>query len=176
MAKSPQVLTASPSAYATLPPAVKTICDQQDFDNWTADQKKGPGVRVALIGIHNLMERAGLDWGRVRKVTWAGSSNLVVAPAESLQDLQKNLLSAGFRDEWLAKSAADLWGLRKTIGSIGLHIRGKSDGQAEFHIDLNPPRWWALLGLWHVIMDSWLRESTHTPDKVEKALTQEKAL
>ncbi len=166
----------SPLSYNTLPPDVQSICDEQAFNGWVADPKAGPGVRVTLIGIYRLMEKAGFNWGKVPEVQWVGTGNLLLTPGEPLDAFREHLLSIGFKDEWIAKGRKDIWGLRRTVGDVGLHIRAKRDDQVEFHIDLHPPKWWALLGFWHVIMDDWARGITHTPAKLAEALHLEKEL
>ena len=164
----------SPLSYNTLPPPVQSICDEQAFNNWVA--KDGPGVRVTLIGIYRLMEKIGFNWGKVPEVRWVGTGGLTLTPGEPLEAFREHLLSIGFKDVWLAKGTKDIWGLRRTVDAVGLHVRAKRDDLIEFHIDLHPPKWWALFGLWHAIMDKWLRGITHTPAELAKALHLEKEL
>ena len=165
----------SPLSYHTLPPDVQSICDEQAFNEWVADRKNGPGVRVTLIGIYRLMEKIGFNW-KAADVNWVGTAGLLLEPGVPLEAFREHLLSIGFKDVWLAKGKQDIWGLRRIVGAVGLHVRAKRADKVEFHIDLHPPKWWALFGLWHLIMDKWARESTHTPAKLAEALHLEKEL
>jgi hypothetical protein len=55
-------------------------------------------------------------------------------------------------------------------------VRGKGHENVEIHVDLQPPKWWALFGLWHWIMDDVRRQRTVTPETIRAALHLEREL
>lgn len=141
-----------------------------------ADPKDGPGVRVTLVGTHKLLSRQGNAWRLISQVQWVGMGSMLVQVSPSGEAFKRYLQSQGFESKWIAASGSDLWGLRKTVEGVGLHVRGKTADVVEVHFDLHPPKWYALFGLWHVIMDKWARRLTVTPRTLKKALGLEREL
>ena len=158
--------------YDTLPEPVKALIDEGTYRSYEKGEN-GPGVRVTLVGIHKLIPAVVQD-PPLKKITWVGTANMLVEPA-SASTFRKSLEEQGFRDEWLAGHKAR-WGLRKTVAGVGVHVKQKRDGRTEIHLDLVPPKWYALFGLWHWIQDELRRKKTVTPATVAKALGLEKEL
>jgi hypothetical protein len=162
--------------YRTLPAAVQAVLDAGRYGQLVADKDDGPGVRVSLVGVHKLLSREGDVWKLISKVQWVGMGSMLVTVSPSAEAFKHRLQAQGFESKWLAASGKDLWGLRKTVEGVGLHIRGKGADEVEIHFDLHPPKWYALFGLWHVIMDKWARGLTVTPSTLKKALGLENEL
>jgi hypothetical protein len=162
--------------YRALPAAVQAVLSTGRYGQLVADKDDGPGVRVSLVGAYKLLSREGDAWKFISEVQWVGMGSMLVKVSPSAEAFKRHLQAQGFESKWLAASGKDLWGLRKTVGGVGLHIRGKSTDEVEVHFDLHPPKWYALIGLWHVIMDKWARGLTVTPATLKRALGLEKDL
>lgn len=179
--EAPPVAAGPPAAgvdveYQSLPAPVQAVVDEDRYRTLVADPTDGPGVRVTLVGAYRMLSRLGNLWGLIDEVKWVGTGGMNVWVSPSAEAFKRRLEAEGFESSWFARRGADLWGLRKTVEGVGLHIRGKSADVVEIHFDLSPPRWWALFGLWHKIQDDWRRGKTVTPATLRKALRLEAEL
>jgi hypothetical protein len=139
-----------------------------------------PDSRVMLIGAYKILSRMGYAWGLISRVRWVGSSSMLVET--NGEEFRRFLDSQGVRSRWWEfsrrRSKGDLWGARKTVDGVGLHVRGKAADEVEIHFDLSPPAWWwwPLSGLWHWIWDDWQRGKSVTPQRLRKALRLEQRI
>lgn len=139
--------------YTTLPGDVQAKIGQGVYHQLVANKTNGPGVRVTLVGTYKILSRQGGAWAAIGRVEWVGTGNMRVW-VSSAEDYKRLLQQHGFESKWYAANPEDLWGLRKTVDGVGLHVRGQSQNLVEIHFDLHPPKWYALLACG---IGSWTR-------------------
>ena len=137
----------------------------------------GPEPRVVVMGVYRMLKRMGYVWGLVERIKWVGESNMLVEVTNP-QEFKLALEGQGFTASWFPTGGPFTswkfrWGLRKTIDGVGLHVKCPKYGPVEIRFDLWPPKWWQLLGLWHLIMDNSFRKQTVTSKRLRRALRLE---
>lgn len=172
----PEPMRPLKAAYKTLPEAVQDVLSESDYRRWVADEKDGPGVRVTLVGAHRLLSRQGDAWRFISTIQWVGMGTMDVNVSPSPQAFKRHMETQGFVSMWFAATGSDLWGLRKTVEGVGIHIRGQPKDVVNIHVDLHPPKLAAASAVWHWIMDKQLRGYTVTPKTLKRALGLEREL
>jgi hypothetical protein len=142
--------------YQALPPEVQVKITRQRFAECVSDEGSAARAAWTLIRLYTLLIQDADPWTGISQITWVGTATMLVS-VSSGDDYKRLLEKRGFRDEWWArdKDKGDLWGLRKTVAGLGLHIRGKSNVGVEIHLDSTPPTWTTFAQ--HKIIDDWLR-------------------
>jgi hypothetical protein len=172
----PEPMRPLKTAYKTLPAAVQKVLSESDYRRWVADESDGPGVRVTLVGAHKLLSKQGDAWRFISTIQWVGMGTMDVTVSPSPQAFKRHMEAQGFASTWFAAAGSDLWGLRKTVEGVGIHIRGQPRDVVNIHVDLHPPKLSAASAAWHWVMDKQLRGYTVTPKTLKRALGLEREL